>query len=293
MVLMKRTRAHYSILRYVPNLAREEFVNVGVLLVCPELAFQQLRTLGSFGDTARFKAMPHTDGQYVRHAAMQLRDAVENKALNQLLTKPSDAALEAADLGTLSLLYSSGNLQLSQPRTTATTEPAVTLEVLFQEFVSEAPQAVLPKSVTRQVILRKTKDVFAGLGLFNLGLKERWTVPTPTAPKLDYAYENRVIHGYHAISFVGNEQTVVKDVNSYRMTAREIREDNNLPEATRNAKFTVLGYVPTKSTAPIQNWVAALEDYGIVVVDHEETPEIAKDIARDLHEHQNALQVLN
>jgi hypothetical protein len=277
---MNKFRAYYSIIRYVPNLAREEFVNVGVLLICPDAPFQKVLTLASFGEYARFKALPSTDGQFVRHAVTQLREAVSSGDINSLLGKQTGLDLVHTDLSTLVGLYSSNNLQFSQPRTAATTDPQATLELLFTEFVGAVPQAQTPKSITRTVILRESKEVFSSLGLFDKGLQERWAVPTPTAPRLDFAYQNHVWHGYQAISFVGNEQSVIKDVNAYRMTARELQEDNSQPPELREAKLSVLGHISQQPR--VQNLIAALQDSGIDVLDHREVPEIAKDIARDL-----------
>ena len=37
---VKRMRALYAVIRYIPNMLREEFVNVGVILVCLRQGFK-------------------------------------------------------------------------------------------------------------------------------------------------------------------------------------------------------------------------------------------------------------
>lgn len=284
---MNRMRATYSVIRYVPSVTREEFVNVGVLLICPQVGFQAMRTLHGFGEGSRIKSFEQTDGLFVRHAMTKLRDALEDKSINATLMKPeADASLEPKDLQNLFEMYQVNNVQFSPPRSVATTEPAVTLEELFQDFVGAAPRSTAPKTVTRTVIRDKAHKEFSQLGLFQLGLQEEWEVPTRTRPKVDFAYLNHVWHSYQAISFTAHEQALTNAVNAYRQTARDAREDSNLPENVRDTKFTVLAHQSTSASVRVRNLIEALEFDRIVVADHRDAADIAKDIERDLREHQ-------
>ncbi len=285
---MNRLRATYSIIRYLPSVPREEFVNVGVLLVCPEVGFQEMRVLHGFGKDSRIKALENTDGEFVNHALSKLRLALENRSINEVLGRlgAGKAPLGLDDLSTLWEMYRANNIQFSPPRSVATTNPAVTLEQLFQEFISEAPRTQKRGIVSRRIIRRNVTDVFRQAGLFGAGkVQEEWELPTLTKPTVDLAYQNHVWHCYQAIAFAAAERTVTNDVNAYRQAARDAREDKNLDQVIRQASFTALVDVPKKPVGQISNLIEALKHDGIEIEDYRAAPEIAQDIARDLKAH--------
>ena len=69
----------YSVLRYVPSIPREEFLNVGVLLVCPQLQYQRILALPDYGQGSRIEALQQTDEAFVEHAVGKLRIALEDQ----------------------------------------------------------------------------------------------------------------------------------------------------------------------------------------------------------------------
>jgi hypothetical protein len=294
MVAMNRMPATYSVIRYVPSVPREEFVNVGVILICPAVSFQAMLTLPDFGKDSRIKALVNTDGLFVRHALNKLDEALRNRSINEILGQFSDprANLGVDDLSNLWEMYRTNNIQLSPPRPATTTNPASTLEELFREFVSEPPRGARGRIISRKIIRREVTNVFRQEGLFGAGkVQEEWELPTLTKPTVDLAYQNHVWHCFQAIAFAAAERTVTNDVNAYRSVARDAREGKDLEEAVKKAVFTVLADVPRTPNPRVSNLIAALKDDVIEVADYREAPQIAQDIARDLREHDLVAQV--
>jgi hypothetical protein len=282
---MTRYSASYTILRYIPSILREEFVNVGVILICPELKFQDVRVLPSFGDDSRLKVFEQADGTFIRHAVGKLQRAIEDRSINELLGKDEEQALlSPVDLKSLQSMYVANNLQLSPVRSAATNNPQETLERLFTDFVGQVEIERVPKTVTRQVIRDKVKKVFSQQGLFDLGLKQEWPLPTLTAPTIDFAYQNHVWHCYQAISFAGAERTVTNTVNAYRQAASDAREHGELPEI-KKAKFTVFSHVPKNLNGKAKNLLEALKYDEITIANYQDVAQLSKPIMEDLKAH--------
>jgi Protein of unknown function (DUF3037) len=282
-------KAMYSVLRYVPDVSREEFINVGIALVCPALEFQQIMALPSFGSESRIKVFQDADGWFVHHAVSKLRDAFESRGINELLEKSDHQPLAFPDLSSLFEIYRVNNLQLSSPRSVATQDPIETLKELFSMFVGQVPQPKQPKSITRKVIRARVRDVFGQRGLFGKDMVlEDWEVPVLTKPTVDFSYLNEVRHCYQAISLESPERVVTNAVNAYRQTAHDVRE--YAQEASlKNAHFVVLGHLPTKKTLRINTLLDVLKTDRIDFVDYQDAEDIAKDIAQHLLNHQTSI----
>jgi Protein of unknown function (DUF3037) len=292
---MTRMSAMYTIIRYIPNILKEEFVNVGVILVCPEVGFQRLRAIPSFGEGSKAKLLEGSDGLFVRHAVSKLEELLELNRAADLVGEEgvTNKRLNFTGLATLQKMYNN-NIQLSQPFSAATDNPEALLEKLYRDFVDTVE--VKPKSerVTSGVIRRKVERTFAELELFDAGLQKNWKLPVKTHI-VDMAYKNGVWHCYQAISFAtthkGTISDVIKDTNSYRQAASDAK--NSSDPNIENAHFTVLGYLPPSPSSIVEGLVQDLKDNGIKWADYEEAPEIAKDIARDIKAHQPSLNLAN
>lgn len=285
---MKRMQATYMVVRYLPDVPREEFVNVGVVLICPSVGFQGIRVIETFGEGSRAKLLGG-EGLFVRHSLTKLRNAITHNQVDDLLgTKLApEGLLTPSGLSDLQQIYCN-NIRFGPSRTAVTENPALTLEKLYQEYVGEQAVKSEPKSITRTIIRRKVNEVFSQQGLFNLGLTEDWRLPLLTEPTVDLAYKNRVWHCYQAISFAGHERLVTTAVNAYRQTARDARDSQT---EVRDAQFMVLGHKPSNLFRQASNLEAALIHDGIQVADYRDAPQIAQDIKRHLEAHQ--LQISN
>jgi hypothetical protein len=279
---MTRHSASYTILRYIPSILREEFVNVGVILICPALEFQGIRVLPSFGDDSRLKVFEQADGMFIRHAVGKLQRAIENRSINELLSSDEEqASLSLIDLKNLQSMYVANNLQLSPVRSAAASNPKEMLERLFTDFVGQLEVEKTSKKVTKQAIRDKARKVFSQQGLFALGLEQEWQLPTLTAPTNDFAYKNGVWRCWQAISFAGAERTVKTTVDAYRQAANDARQQGKTSEI-KDAKFGVLGYVPKGINGKTQNLLDVLKYDAIEIQDYRDVSELAKPIMQHL-----------
>lgn len=280
---MKRMQATYMVIRYLPDVPREEFVNVGVVLICPDVSYQGIRVVETFGDGSRAKLLGG-DGFFVQHSLVKLRNAIDHKHVDDLLGKKLAPEGRLSPQGMLDLyqIYCN-NVRFSQPRTAVTENPELTLEKLFKEYVGSQQSRPQPKTITRAVIRRSVKEVFSQQGLFDLGLTEDWRLPLITEPTVDLAYKNQVWHCYQAISFAGYERSVTNSVNAYRQTARDARDSGT---EVRDAKFMVLSHKPSTLSKLLSNLEAVLKQDSIEVADYREAPAIAQSIRKDLEAHQ-------
>jgi hypothetical protein len=284
---MTRMSTMYTIMRYVPNILKGEFVNVGVILVCPEAGYQSFRAIPQFGEGTKVKLFEGGDGLFVRHAVYKLQETLEDKRASDVVGEEgvTNSLLNFAGLNTLHKMYNN-NIQLSQPFAAATDNPEVLLEKLYQDFVSTVVEVSQPKTVTRTIIRRQVRRAFADLGLFDIeeGVKQDWEIPSKSTHIVDMAYKNGVWHYYQAISFAGHERDVLAYTNAYRQAANDARHSGDAD--VQAAAFTVLSYLPSTVSARISDLLSALEDDDIVLVPYQEAPELAKEIARELRTHQ-------
>lgn len=147
---MKEMQAIYMVIRYLPHVPREEFVNVGVILVCPEAGFQGIRVVETFSEGSRAMVLGG-DGFFLRHSLTKLRNIIQEQRVNDLIGKKlsPEGHLSPENMTTLQQIYCN-NVRFSPVRTAVTSDPAATLNLLFEEYVgeqqSETHQLVQPVS---------------------------------------------------------------------------------------------------------------------------------------------------
>ncbi len=125
-------QASYSIIRYIPSILREEFVNVGVILVCPEVRYQAVQALPD----AKLRMFDIVDGRFVQDAITKLRLAAERNRFDEFVSAEAapEGALTTAGLAKLSASYHN-NIRLTKPRTLLTTNPEASLRALHDMFI--------------------------------------------------------------------------------------------------------------------------------------------------------------
>jgi Protein of unknown function (DUF3037) len=278
---MTRMGATYAVIRYVPNALREEFVNVGVLLVCPQVAYHGIRILPGFGKDTKARLLENSDGQFVRHALTTLRHSLESGRIASTVGEAGapEGRLNLAGLSTLQRMHVN-DIRFSALRPTATVDPAVTLEQLFNEFVGPLEAVRKSGNINRTAIKREVHKVFNQYDLFGLeGVQEDFVLPVETEPVVDLAYKNHVWHCYQAISFAGDEREVQRNVNAYRQTANDARASNS---EVRQAAFAVLAHRPSEVSARVLKSIDSLRVDQIELVEREEFEVLAQHIVQDL-----------
>lgn len=132
---MSRYRGHYTVIRYIPNITREEFINVGVILTCPELSYQGIKTTTI--NQHRHAKCYDTDDNFVDDMVNNLKEAIEGRRLDEILGSDfaSNNMLTRDNLEVLRGMYHN-NIILSTLRAASVENPDTTLEILFSRYVA-------------------------------------------------------------------------------------------------------------------------------------------------------------
>jgi hypothetical protein len=280
-------QAIYAVIRYIPSILREEFVNVGVILVCPEAAYQGVLALPSFNkDQRRLSALENTDGHFVQHAITKLSNAATNRTFHELVGRDSapEGLLTAPGLSNLQRSYHN-NIQLTKPRTALTESPQATLEQLYRTFVAELEAEAPRRTITREKMRAEVTKVFNRFDLFSRypnRVKEK-VQPVPGTTKVDIYYQNGVAHFYQVIPFVDPGRAATA-ASSYRMVAADVHSYVDVPEFAE-AKFAVFGYygASQEHSVEIGDVRARLENDGIELLDYRhDALNVAEQIRREL-----------
>lgn len=123
--------------RYLPDVAREEFINVGVLLVCPDVRYQGIQIIQTSENTTRLDCFVGGDSLFLQRSLEKLENAINYGRVDDLLGKSlaPDGRLSLQGMFDLYQMYCN-NIRFSQPRTAVTENPEFTLDKLFGEYVS-------------------------------------------------------------------------------------------------------------------------------------------------------------
>lgn len=218
MAEVKLETCTYRIVRYTPNLVRDEWLNIGVLLFHPRSSRLRVRMLDEEGGLARIRRLhPQADLGVLR----ALQPDMEAQAA---ATEGGEAAYLAKLEDTLSNV-----LQLSPQRAVLTADADLELDRLYRDHI-EPPRYQLPgagdREYSRGTIRMRAADVFRRTGIWgqmDRGVRvDQFT--TPGDPfRLDYAYRKNGTLGYlHALA-LGRDTSQAK-VLAY--TAECIRARN-------------------------------------------------------------------
>jgi hypothetical protein len=187
----------YRILRYVPNLARDEWVNIGVLLENPETKRRDIRVIEEQRQITRVRRIhPDADQDFLRSLPAEFEAAVR---------APTEEAARYFEKMNHTL---SNAVQFSPQKAVLADDFDAELDRLFREQVA-APRHRAPIGViesTRDWIKSKINDVFRRRRVpgieRNVPVEEFTELGDPL--KLDYAYRNGV-RGYMQALTLGRD----------------------------------------------------------------------------------------
>lgn len=206
----------FRILRYTPNLIRDEWVNIGVILLDPARKRGQARLIDDSAEFARVRRLhPNADEEVLR--------ALQNDFAAQFAAHPDDPQAFLAKLDeTLSNV-----LQFSPQRAVLTEDFDSEMDRLFREHV-EAPRFRLrPAAETnsRNGIRVRVGEVFRSAGIWgriqrNVRVDEFTVKGDPF--HLDFAYQRNGTRGFlHALSLARDPgQAKVLAFTAERIKAR-------------------------------------------------------------------------
>lgn len=252
----------YRILRYTPNLVRDEWVNIGVLLFAPETGERRLKLIEEQDELNRVRRLhPQADESLL----LRLRDDLEDRfqSVNGKVTNGSDwQALLAKWDDTLSNV-----LQLSPQKGTLAQDLDTELERLYGDHVAlqRAPSRVgAPGS--RAQMRSYCEQVFRRAGLWDR-IQKRVSVSEFTFSgdpmRMDYAYKRNGTHGFvHTLPV----RRAPGETKNLAYTAGRISS-----KAPWKSEFAALTDVELSDGIPLHRFVRdTLRDAGIepVPLDH-------------------------
>ncbi len=190
-----RRACAYRILRYTPNLVRDEWVNIGVLLFDPASGERRLRLLEEAGEYARVRRLhPHADEALLR----ALRDDMEKQ-----FDTASGNWLEVLAKWDTTL---SNALQLAPQKGVLTDDLDAELERIYADHVAlpTARPGTFERPGSRGAIRGYCNQVFRQARLWER-IEKQIRVDEFTFPgdpmKLDYGYRRNGTRGFvHALS---------------------------------------------------------------------------------------------
>ncbi len=175
---MNPEKGYYSLVQFCPDPARAEAVNVGVLLVCPELRFIDVKMSSASTRAAKFFGRCTFDADFIRLAKQSLTNRIRIE---------HDDLLALDNL--LALIDSRGNdIQLTKPRPIKVRSPGMDLERLFCELV----EPICDADESRALIIPKMDEAFHSPRLRGrIAFNEPVVIPIlENERRFPYAYEN-------------------------------------------------------------------------------------------------------
>lgn len=248
------------VLRYVPDIVRNEGLNVGVLLHCPEDRYLGCRIASDFRRVRRFDA----------RADLKLLGALQRDFENQIDEHEADLG------GYLQLLTDSlsNTLQLDGPRACLLKDPVAEIGDVFQRYVESA--AKREEGTRLQLKQRITAE------LVRAGVWEHLEKRIPAAPwtqpgdpfAFDYGYQlDRELKLIHAVAF--DSGTQIAKTLAYTFGRIRMRETAHL-----TAVIPVLPGAPAEVAA-----CGILSEAEIELLPLAEAPVLAQNIRMELGLH--------
>lgn len=264
----------YHVVRYQPNLIRDEWVNIGVLLLDPASGRVRQRWLEEPADFARLRRLhPAADEELLLHLPAEFDRQFAGRELD------SAAILEKFDQ-TLS-----NAVQLSPSKGLLARDPDAELDRIFQEQVEplrEARRGVV-EIRTRSDVRARAADYFRSEKILRLMQRavrvEEFTVPGDPM-RIDFSYRRNGTRGFvHAVA-LGRDPGQAKLL---AFTADAIRE-----RVAHSEFVAVTEREPSRSNVRDQFVTGVLSENGIRVVPLPELRKWAHDVAPVLRAHSGA-----
>jgi len=179
----------FLLMRYVPDTFKNEFVNIGVLLLGREDDFADVRFTRDWG---RVRCLdPHADLDILQSLENDIREQLQSaESRRQIIHRLQDTLSNA--------------LQITEPNALLSQSPERDLEQLARTYLERAPVKRESRLGARQRIVAKMQDTFESAGVWD-SLNKKIKAAKYTHPgdpfKIDCGYRpNGVIRLFHAVS---------------------------------------------------------------------------------------------
>jgi len=261
------TQCEFFVLRYVPDSVKDEFVNIGVLLLGANAGYAGLRFTR---DWARVRCL---DSQ----ADIEVLQSLESDFKRQLANGAAAREIVGKLEDTLS-----NTLQITTPKPLLTESPEKELETLARYYLDRKRPSRKARLSARQEILSEMRSAFEQAGVWK-ALDQNIAASLYTRPgdplKIDCGYQpNGVVHLFQAVA-LSSEPDVAKVLAfTYPLLAQGILR-------ARKAKTELTAIVENgtdREDGVLQFAAETLEGSGIRMVPVSNMPDVAEQVRVDL-----------
>lgn len=219
----------YFLVRYVPNLAREEFLNIGLFLHSPEEQFLDCLFTDDLRRIKRFH--PQADGELLRelqaHFEQQIKEHEDR--LEEFLREMQESY--------------SNLIQVTPPRPLLLREPQAEMPGLFERYVG-VRLAGPPLQDTRMRIRQRLTDAFRHWEVLDLPRFEKRVPASQWTEKGDpFCFD----FGYRPLASGGKPNGHVKLIH-----ALSLKRDNEIAHVLANTLRYVRRREPAELTAVVE-----------------------------------------
>lgn len=246
---MELMTAYYSVVRLVPDLVKDEAVNIGVVLVCPSQKFGGCRFPVNYSKLKNF--FPDTDLNLLNYFIKDLK----KKFIFQRQPSKYGKLYISREFSLDYLEYMSNSFnylfQFTEPRTTLTNDLQSELDDLFDQFVNEER---LTGAIRQRSRMLKTEitQIFRERQVLDR-VERNIEIKSKTPFRIDFKYTNGQANLIQPISFSPRENTKglyetaavwqyyfrqiphIKEYSNAKIIAL-IRDEKHDPQASKLAK---------------------------------------------------------
>lgn len=193
-----RTPYHYTVLRYVHDVATGEFVNVGVVLTGADDA----RVAAKFRRTyTRLKSVfPNLDGEAFRGRMRQLQHTFDRLASGDLALPPRAERATLAHYTNSVIPVDDSSLQWAPPGSGLSVDLQATLQTLYQRFVAQHDSDGLSERRKDDDVWHNFKRQLEQRNVLR-HLDEKVISVADDAVRFKHAWKNGAWHCYEPLSF--------------------------------------------------------------------------------------------
>ncbi len=230
----------YFLVRYVPNLTREEFLNIGLFLHSPEEQFLDCSFTDDLRRIKRFH--PQADTELLRelqpHFEQQIKEHEDH--LEDFLREMQESY--------------SNLIQVTPPRACLLREPQAEMQALFERYVG-ARLAGPPPQDTRMRIRQRLTDAFRRHGVLDLPRFEKHVPASQWTEKGDpFCFD----FGYRSLFHDGKANGHTKLVH-----ALSLKRDNEIAHVLANTLRYVCRREPAELTAVVEGLPAPNDEVAL------------------------------
>jgi hypothetical protein len=218
-----RTLYTFSILRYIHDVATEEFVNIGVALYAPEVRFLGVACMSTYSRLSNF--FGGIEGEHFKRMMRHISAGIEELA-ERLRTELPFEKLPADIRGWVDQVLppDDSSLQFSPARGGITEDPQATLEELYERFVERYSRRIQPPSRSDEEVLKVFRDELAQRRVL-ARLRPKKIASSDYEHEFPLAWKNEIWHTSEALSFdLASSGHVLEKANQWLGRALNLSE---------------------------------------------------------------------